>query len=212
MEKRKFKDILVQNRFFLPHIFLLILLYFLLTPILPEINFQLRKLFNLQYKEESLLLEKQDSTHQYAQTKGVAHSIEDITENSIIIPTVGIRAPVVEGGDDSALNKGTWRRPNSSTPDKGGNTVITGHRFHYIPPYNRTFYNLNKVEEGAKIFVFWEGKEYVYKVYKVLVIDPTDVDVEDNTQIDILTLYTCHPLWTAKQRLVVRAQLEEVKE
>ena len=43
----------------------------------------------------------------------------------------------------------------------------------------------------------------------ILWIDPeTDqIEIENNTNESILTLYTCFPLWTSVKRLVVRAKL-----
>lgn len=127
-------------------------------------------------------------------------------ENTLIIPAVGIDVPIVEGSTDEALDRGAWRRPSTSTPDAGGNTVITGHRFKYLPPSNLTFYHLDKVEVDDDIVVYWEGKRYDYTVTDVFVVEPGQVEIESNTADPRLTLYTCTPLWTAKQRLVVLAE------
>lgn len=125
--------------------------------------------------------------------------------NTLVIPSAGIDAPILEGDSASVLNDGLWRRPHTSTPDKGGNTVITGHRFMYTSG-PKTFYNLDQVEVGQKILLFWNGKEYDYEVYEKKVVEPQDTSIEQATSSDIITLYTCHPLWTSKQRLVVRAK------
>ena len=58
---------------------------------------------------------------------------------------VGVNVSIVEGGDDSSLNKGAWHRPGTGNPENGGNMVITGHRFQYLPPNNITFYHLDKM-------------------------------------------------------------------
>jgi sortase A len=128
-------------------------------------------------------------------------------DNRIVISKIAVDAPIVEGIDESALWKGMWRRPNSSTPDKGGNTVITGHRFLYTTGPN-TFFYLDKITVDDIIAVYWEGKEYDYMVYEITIVNPDRIDIEENTNESILTLYTCTPLWTSKTRLVIKAILQ----
>jgi LPXTG-site transpeptidase (sortase) family protein len=188
----------------------LLLIYLIVSPFLPEIAFQVRNLLGIQYKEERIFLENIDREDE--ETIGARESKFrdfDLSGNRLVIPTIGVHIAIVEGNDESVLYRGAWRRPNSSTPDKGGNTVITGHRFHYIPPNNKTFYNLNKLEIGSKVFVFWNEKEYIYTIYEKFVVKPEQTEIEGAMAGNILTLYTCHPLWTADQRLVVRAKLTD---
>ena len=66
--------------------------------------------------------------------------------------------PILEGRDTYAvLNHGILRWPASSTPDKGGNTVLIGHRFTYSHPQG-VFYYLDKVKVGDKLSVAWGNK------------------------------------------------------
>ncbi len=188
------------------------LVYLIISPFLPEIVFQVRDLLGIRYKEEVILLDDDDDEKEEIGKRESRFKDFDLTGNRLIIPTIGVHIPIVEGNDESVLYKGAWRRPNTGTPDKGGNTVITGHRFHYIPPNNKTFYNLNKVVKDSKVFVFWKEKEYIYKVYETFIVEPTQVEIEEPMEGNILTLYTCHPLWTADKRLVVRAKLLEIRE
>ena len=130
------------------------------------------------------------------------------TGDRLIIPVMMLDAPINEGRDLSALRTGTWRRPNTSTPDKGGNTVIVGHRFTYVDPKG-IFYYLNKLQVGDEVGVFWHGTRYVYKVFDVQVVPPTTMNVEAPTSDARLTLYTCTPTWWPKNRLIVSAKLEQ---
>lgn len=129
-------------------------------------------------------------------------------ENRLIVPTMQLDAEVFEGPNMYTLNKGLWHRPASSTPDKGGNTVIAGHRFTYTNPTG-IFYYLNKVSVGDQIGLWWQQKRYLYTVTSVRTVPPTEVSVEDNTPDARLTLYTCTPLWAPHDRLVVVAELQE---
>jgi sortase A len=129
-------------------------------------------------------------------------------ENTIVIPKIGVDGRVHEGKSLATLNKGVWRRPRSSTPDKGGNTVFVAHRFLYTSGPN-TFYHLDKLTQGDRFVIFWEKKRYVYEVTETRIVLPEELDIEAPTREPVLTLYTCTPLFTADKRLVVRAKVIE---
>ena len=131
----------------------------------------------------------------------------EILSNLLIIPKIGVKIPIVEGNDESALNKGAWRLPETSTPDKGSNTVVTGHRWKYRPPSEKTFYLLDKLEIGDTFKITWDNKDYNYKVIGVSVVLPTDVWVLNPTAKSIVTLITCTPLFSVSKRLIVKAEL-----
>lgn len=128
-------------------------------------------------------------------------------DNRLVIPAMHLDQPIVGGSTERALMQGPWRRPHTSTPDKGGNTVIAGHRFTYDNPRG-SFYFLDRLQTGDELAVFWQGVRYRYRVDTVRVVGPSDTAVEDPQGQDRLTLYTCTPLWSPKQRLVVVAHLE----
>jgi LPXTG-site transpeptidase (sortase) family protein len=126
-----------------------------------------------------------------------------VEPNSVTIPSMLLDKPILEGRDTYAiLNKGIWRWPAGSTPEKGSNTVFIGHRFTYTQPKG-VFYYLNKVSG-----VTWNTKHYLYKVDNIHVVPPTDTSIENPTSRAQLTLFTCTPLWLPKDRLVVVAGLE----
>lgn len=127
-----------------------------------------------------------------------------VGENVLVIPKIGVSTPILEGNSAAILNQGIWRRPRSGTPETGGNTVLTGHRYLYTDGPN-TFYFLDRLGVGDRFLIFWQGQEYDYEVEDVRVVPPERVEIERNTKEDIVTLYTCTPLWTSKNRLVVRA-------
>lgn len=127
------------------------------------------------------------------------------TENRLVLPSITLDEPVVVGEDPSNVHLGVWHRPRSSTPDKGGNTVLVGHRFSYSSP--ATFYHLDKMEVDDKFAIWWEGKEYVYQVFQTVIVGATAIEIEANTDEPIATIYTCTPVWTAENRLVVKAKL-----
>ncbi len=130
--------------------------------------------------------------------------------NHIVIPSMLLDAPIYEGSvanQFKILDKGIWRWPGGSTPDKGGNTVMLAHRFTYTNPRG-TFYYLNKVTVGQELAVFYNNHKFTYKVASVNEVPPTDVAIEAPSDRPELTLYTCTPLWLPHDRLVVVADLE----
>lgn len=129
--------------------------------------------------------------------------------NLLIIPGLGMQQTIHEGQTAATLSKGVWHMPASSTPDKGSNTVFSGHRFTYSG--KSVFYYLDKVKVGDRLYVQWDGKLYQYNVTHIQEVSPDASQVEDPTNDSQLTLYTCTPLWSAKNRLVIQAVLQGVK-
>lgn len=130
--------------------------------------------------------------------------------NSLIIPAMLLQQPTLEGPESNWFNllkAGIWRWPDSSTPDKGGNTVFLAHRFSYTGPHG-AFYYLNKLRPGDDIGVVWNNKTYTYTVVSSHEVAPTDTAIEDSTTDSRITLFTCTPLWHPVNRLVVVAKLK----
>jgi LPXTG-site transpeptidase (sortase) family protein len=176
-------------------------IYIILIPSLPDIVLALTP------------NEFQGYTHQSARTIEVlgekAKELPQIPEsNHLVIPKIHVSTPINEGADELALLElGMWHRPGTSTPDKGGNTVIAGHRYLHTKGPD-TFYHLDKIALDDEILVYWEGEEYVYKVSEILEVYPHQIEIEYNTAEPIITLYTCIPLWTTEKRLAIIASLQ----
>lgn len=169
-------------------------LYLILAPLLPQLAFWVKDLSG------------QTNNITYSSNLNDNQGGKPIpSENRLVIPQMDLDNEVNEGRYADTLNKGVWHRPKTSTPDRGGNTVFVAHRFTYKSP--ATFYHLDKLKKDDVFAVFWNGKEYNYKVREIRTVNPSDVYIEDSTTDPILTLYTCTPMWTAKQRLVVISDL-----
>jgi len=130
--------------------------------------------------------------------------------NYLIIPKIGVRVPIAEGPDASSLKKGAWLLPGTSNPTKGSNMALAAHRFRWNPPYEHTFYHLDKLQEGDLVQVFWQGKEYRYQMVSSQVVAPDAMEVLNSTEKSTVTLITCNPIFSVAERLVVKAELVEV--
>ncbi|MBI4089915.1 MAG: sortase [Candidatus Kerfeldbacteria bacterium] len=126
-------------------------------------------------------------------------------DNRLVIPKIGVNYEIVEGPDERALDRGIWRIPQTSTPDQGGNTVLTGHRFRYLSG-PKTLYLLDQMQIDDIIIVYWQGQEYDYKVVERRVVNPDAVEILENTPFPQLIVFTCTPLFSTKQRLVLFAR------
>ena len=131
-----------------------------------------------------------------------------ISPNRVIIAKIGVNAPIIDSADgDYGLSRGAWRLPECSSPDKGGNTVITGHRFKYLPSSNLTFYLFHKLKVGDIVLIIWQEEKYYYKIKDIKIIEPTDFSILEPTKKSTLTLFTCDPIYSQKNRLVVIGEL-----
>lgn len=127
-------------------------------------------------------------------------------QNTLVIPKLKLQQEIFEGGE-WMLNKGVWHTPDTGSP-LSGNMVLSGHRFTYGGP--AVFYHLDKLKEGDPIIVYWQGNKYQYSVTSSFVVKPTEREVLAPSDKPVLTIYTCTPLWSAKDRLIIRAEMTGV--
>lgn len=121
----------------------------------------------------------------------------------IIIPRIGVDTVVVEGTSASALRAGAGHYPSTPLPCEVGNVGIAGHR----TTYGRPFHDLDVLEPGDRIVLETPIGRCTYEMREVpFIVPPTQVDVVANTPDQAtLTLTTCHPKGSARQRLIVQA-------
>jgi sortase A len=123
------------------------------------------------------------------------------------IPGIKVDMQIAEGANEKVLNKGfAWKLPYTSTPDKGGNTVIGCHRYLYTTG-SKTCFNLDKVKAGDSMVVDWKGMRYYYKVREIKIVKPSEISILNPTREAVLTVFTCTPKFTSKERLIVISDL-----
>ncbi|MDP9864214.1 MULTISPECIES: class E sortase [Streptosporangium] len=120
---------------------------------------------------------------------------------------------VVEGVGFDQLRMGPGHYPGSAMPGKTGNFVLSGHRTTYAAPFNR----IDELRRGDEIVVDAREARYTYRVTGTRVVEPTEVGViapvpgqpgRKPTRA-LITLSTCHPEYSAAQRLIVFGELDE---
>lgn len=122
----------------------------------------------------------------------------------IVIPSIGVDAPVVAGDDWEALKKGAGHHIGSANPGERGNCVISAHN----DIYGEIFRRLPEMRVGDEIFVHTRTQIYRYVVRQTRIIEPTEVSVMAPTSSPVLTLISCYPYRVNTHRIVVIASLE----
>jgi LPXTG-site transpeptidase (sortase) family protein len=116
---------------------------------------------------------------------------------------------VVEGVGRDELRKGPGHVPSTVLPGQDGTFGVSGHRTTYGAP----FYRLNELTKGDTITVVTREAIYTYTVTRTAIVRPTDTQVLDNVKGPdgkpeaTITLTTCHPRYSARQRLIVFGDL-----
>ena len=124
----------------------------------------------------------------------------------IVIPDLDVNVVVVEGTTANALRAGAGHYPDTPLPCEIGNVAIAGHR----TTYGRPFHNVDILEVGDPITLETPIGKCTYVVSEEpFIVGPRDIGVVSNTpNRATLTLTTCHPKGSAKQRLIIKADLQ----
>lgn len=123
----------------------------------------------------------------------------------IVIPKIDVDAVVHEGTSPASLRNGPGHMRGTGLPGENGNCVISGHRTTYGHP----FHDLHKLSRGDEIELHTpSGQVFVYRVTEKRVVRPTDMSVTKKTKDATLTLTTCNPFYSARERLVIIAKLK----
>lgn len=158
-------------------------------------------------KEEGSLSKETDKEDLHKEEKTDAAADVSVKENDILyilrIPIIESESPVREGVSDGVLADSLGHEPGTAYIGETGNCVIAGHRNYSFGKY---FNRLNEVAIGDNIYVDTKDATYKYEVYDIIVVEPDDLSVLDNTDEEIITLYTCTPVVIGTHRLVVKAK------
>jgi sortase A len=129
---------------------------------------------------------------------------EGIEFGVLRVPRLGIEVVIFEGVSPDTLKKGPGHIPGTALPGQPGNAVISGHR----TTYGRPFFDLDQLVPGDRIEIETAIGTHVYELREEwFLVAPTDVWVVDPKDGGWLTLTTCNPKFSARQRLIVTAEL-----
>lgn len=124
---------------------------------------------------------------------------------TIEIAAIDLKLPVLEGATKANMKHAAAHMSETTPLGEAGNAAVAAHRAR---TEGRLFNRLNEVEIGNRIEIHTESESFVYEVYNISVVEPTDVSVlKPDGEAKILTLITCDPLKNPTHRLIVRAKL-----
>ena len=147
------------------------------------------------------------------------------------VPRLGAdyRRVVLEGTEEAQLSQGPGHYVGTAMPGERGNMAIAGHRVGKGSP----FLDLDRLRPGDPVVVETADTWFVYRVLGDpdtaefadpggvpgrRIVTPSDVEVISPTpgaapgappSGSYLTLTTCHPKYSARQRLVIHAVLTD---
>jgi sortase A len=152
---------------------------------------------------------------------------------NLYIPRLGTdyHFTIVQGTDDASLERGPGHYVHTALPGQVGNFAVAGHRVGKGEP----FLNLDHLRPGDPIVVETKSEWYVYRVKGNVqtgdlndkaadgvpgreIVSPSDVGVIDPVPDQpgatptekLMTLTTCHPKFTASQRMIIFSALVRV--
>jgi len=117
------------------------------------------------------------------------------------IPDVGLEVPVYPDLSELNLSRGAGWIDGTAQPNTGGNIAIAAHRDQYFRP-------LKDVQLGDILELESLSGPVEFQVSRIVIVDPDDVSVLDDTAVSTVTLVTCYPFYfigNAPQRYIVQA-------
>jgi LPXTG-site transpeptidase (sortase) family protein len=136
--------------------------------------------------------------------KNIKYKAEDIFPAKLTIPKIDLEWITNEGSEVPDLKKGPGHIPQTPLPGEAGRCTLSGHRTTYGAPFNR----IDELKKGDMIYLeALNGNRYFYQVTSFQIVAPTYVEILNGTDRKELLLTTCYPEYSAKERLVVIAEL-----
>ncbi len=132
----------------------------------------------------------------------------------MIIPAIDVDEIVVAGVEVEDLRKGPGHYSTTPLPGQPGNAAIAGHRTTYGAPFGQ----IDELAPGDEIIIETLQGRFVYRVLPGgrgmagrtpghRIVAPTALEVLDDQGDNRLTLTSCHPKYSSKQRIIVHAEL-----
>ncbi|MFQ5558124.1 MAG: class E sortase [Acidimicrobiales bacterium] len=139
----------------------------------------------------------------------------------IELPSLDVDKVVVRGVQVDDLRTGPGHYPTTALPGNEGNAAIAGHRTTYGAPFNR----IDELEPGDEVVITTVQGRFTYRVLDPteayagrldevssssrghVIVDPADTWVLGDFGDDRLTLTACNPKYSARERIIVAAEL-----
>ena len=142
---------------------------------------------------------------------------------ALSVPDIELSDVVVQGVGEEELKLGPGHYPDCGQgfakplcteaeevwPGEKGRVIVSGHRTTYGQP----FWDLDKLREGDEIVTDTRWGKFTYEVTGLEVVAPNATDIivpEPGGSNAEIVLTTCHPKFSADERLIVFAEMKEI--
>jgi sortase A len=122
--------------------------------------------------------------------------------------------PISQGVDRATVLDplGVGHYPGTAMPGAVGNFAVAAHRTTYGKPFHR----VEELVVGDPVVVRTSDTWYVYRVTGTRIVAPSDVaviapnpdDPAAEPTLRTMTMTTCHPMFSARERYIVHATLD----
>ena len=177
MDKKKIKNFIITFYTILGFLLLMVTVVLIAIPVMPylwyRVNPQATNEEIEQIAKEVIINEEELNKEVGEETYPIPPLRDDLPEGYwVIIPSINVDSPISSNKDyRKALVSGTWIVPDFGTPEQPSSSIIlAAHRFGYTSWSRETrnkisFYKLPETEIGDEISIYWNKREYVYKIY-----------------------------------------------
>jgi sortase A len=131
------------------------------------------------------------------------HAHEGQAIGRIVIPRIGLNIIVVDGTDESSLQRGPGLDRQTSMPGRNRLVYIAGHRTTFLAPFS----HIDHIVPGSVIRLEMPYATFVYRAYDHRIVQATDLGVLRPVGHELLRLQACHPRFFATHRYIVQARL-----
>jgi sortase A len=121
----------------------------------------------------------------------------------IEIPKIGVDQVVHEGIEQMVIDAGPAHWPGTAAFGSWGNVVLAGHRTTHTEPFLR----VAELAPGDAIILTDAIGKYTYHVTGVEIVPNTALWIKDQSPGRTLTIFSCHPIGSSSERIVVHGQL-----
>lgn len=166
-------------------------------------------------RAESAMTAQTDRLHQDWKRTGSGRITPGAGFAVLYVPRLGAdyAKPVIQGVGADVLARGIGHYPESALPGQVGNFALAGHRLTHGEPFR----HLDRLRAGDLLVVEtatgWytyrlTGNPYVVSPSAVSVVAPVPGRPTARPKRRTLTLTTCHPWYSSRQRMVVHGVLD----
>jgi sortase A len=120
----------------------------------------------------------------------------------VAMPTLKRSFVVAEGTDTETLQTGPGHYTGTGLPGMRRTVALAGHRTTYLAPFS----DIDELKRGDPIVLTMPYGRFTYRVDSTRIVDPSAIWVTERGS-NRLVLTSCHPPFSAAQRIVVFANL-----